>query len=78
MWSRNRYKFIKLSKETIPVEGIDLVVIGHTPIAKPLKIENLYYIDTGATYLQDEELGYLTLLQIHPTIEAFQYPEPLD
>jgi len=78
MWSRNRYKYIQLTKETIAVDGIDLVVMGHTPIAKPLHIENLFYIDTGAAYVDNEELGYLTLLQIHPTIELHQYPEPLN
>jgi len=78
MWSRNRYKYIQLTKETIAVDGIDLVVVGHTPIAKPLHIENLFYIDTGAAFLHDEELGHLTLLQIHPTIEVHQYPEPLN
>ena len=78
MWSRNRYKYIQLTKETIAVDGIDLVVLGHTPIAKPLHIENLFYIDTGAAFLHDEELGHLTLLQIHPTIEVHQYPEPLN
>ena len=78
MWSRNRYKYIQLTKETIAVDGVDLVVMGHTPIAKPLHIENLFYIDTGAAFIDNEELGYLTLLQIHPTIELHQYPEPLN
>jgi len=77
MWSGNRYKYLELTKETLAVEGIDLVVLGHTPIAKPLHIENLFYIDTGAAYLQDVNLGHLTLLQIHPTLEIYQYPEPL-
>jgi len=77
MWSRNRYKYLKLTNETIAVEGIDLVVMGHTPIGKPLAIENLYYIDTGAAFLNDVELGHLTLLQIQPTIQVHQYPEPL-
>jgi len=77
MWSRNRYKYIELTGETSFVEGIDLVVMGHTPIEKPLAISNLYYIDTGAAYLQKENLGYLTMLQIHPKIEVFQYPQHL-
>jgi serine/threonine protein phosphatase 1 len=78
MWSRNRYKYIQLTGETERVEGIDLVVMGHTPIAKPLQISNLYYIDTGASYLQEEDLGHLTVLQIHPHIESYEYPEPLE
>ncbi len=74
MWSRNRYKYIQLTGETVDVEGIDLVVIGHTPVSKPLHINNLYFIDTGAYLYQDEKYGQLTLLQIHPTIEVHQYP----
>lgn len=76
-WSRNRIKAIKLTGETSAVEGIDLVVLGHTPLEHPLKISNLYFIDTGASYLNDPNLGRLTLLQIQPTLELYQYPEPL-
>ena len=77
MWSRNRYKYIELTGETERVEGVDLVVMGHTPIAKARKISNLYYIDTGASFLQEEDLGHLTLLQIHPKIKCYEYPESL-
>lgn len=77
LWSRNRYKYYQLTGETERVEGIDLIVIGHTPMNKPLHISNLYFIDTGAAYLQDENLGHLTLLQIHPHIEEHQYPKQL-
>ncbi|MEE9326247.1 MAG: metallophosphoesterase [Cocleimonas sp.] len=77
MWSRNRYKYIKSTGETDAIEGIDLVVMGHTPISQPMHIENIYYIDTGATYIEEEDLGRLTLLQIHPKIEVHQYPQPL-
>lgn len=76
MWSRNRYKYIKSTGETDAIEGIDLVVMGHTPISQPLHIENIYYIDTGATYIEEDDLGRLTLLQIHPKIEVYQYPQP--
>ncbi len=78
MWSRNRYKYIQLTGETESVEGVDLVVMGHTPINKPMKINNLYYIDTGASYMKEDDLGHLTLLQIHPYLQEFSYPERLD
>jgi len=77
LWSRNRMKYIELTGETISVEGIDLVILGHTPIKDPLKIANLYYIDTGAAYIQDDDLGHLTILQIHPELEISQYPKPI-
>jgi len=77
MWSRNRFKYLQLTGETQAVDGIDLIVMGHTPSPKALNIENLYYIDTGAAYPNEEHLGHLTLLQIHPSIKSYQYPEPL-
>ncbi len=77
MWSRNRYKYIQLTGETISVEGIGLIVMGHVPISKPLHINNLYYIDTGAAFVHKEDLGYLTLLEISPNLKEHRYPEDL-
>ena len=78
MWSKNRYKYIQLTGETVDIEGIKLVVMGHTPINKPLHINNLYYIDTGAAFVQKEGLGHLTLLQISPEIKEHRYPLALN
>lgn len=72
LWSRNRYKYFKMMGCTVPVDGIDLVVFGHTPVSKPLHTANFYYIDTGAALLDDKALGKLTLLQIHPVMELHQ------
>jgi serine/threonine protein phosphatase 1 len=77
MWSRNRYKYIQLTGETVDVEGIRLVVMGHMPASKPLHVNNVYYIDTGAAFVQKEGLGHLTLLQISPEIVEHRYPEDL-
>ncbi len=72
LWSRNRYKRI-LSDAYVPdVAGIDLVVVGHTPVAKPLQEGNVYFIDTGATYIEDESLAYLTLLEVGDTLQVHQ------
>ncbi|MEB4591812.1 metallophosphoesterase [Candidatus Thiothrix sp. Deng01] len=73
LWSRNRYKHFKMMGRTVPVEGIDLVVFGHTPVSKPLQTANFYYIDTGASLLEDRSLGKLTMLQIHPLLELHQF-----
>lgn len=72
LWSRNRYKHYKMLGRTVPVEGISLVVFGHTPVSKPLCTANFYYIDTGAALLNDKSLGKLSLLQIHPVMDMFQ------
>ena len=72
LWSRNRYKRIISDADAhIPdVAGIDLVVVGHTPVVKPRQEGNVYFIDTGATYIEDANLAYLTLLELTkiPTI----------
>ena len=73
LWSRNRYKHFKMMGRTVPVEGIDLVVFGHTPVSEPLHTANFYYIDTGASLLNDKSLGKLTLLQVHPVMEVHQF-----
>ena len=72
LWSRNRYKHFKMMGRTVAVDGIDLVVFGHTPVSKPLHTANFYYIDTGAALLDDKALGTLTLLQIHPVMALHQ------
>lgn len=72
LWSRNRYKHLKLLGKTVVVDGIDAVIFGHTPVSQVLQTANFYYIDTGAALLEDTSLGKLTLLQIHPTLTTFQ------
>lgn len=72
LWSRNRYKHYKMMGRTVAVEGIDLVVFGHTPVAQPLQTANFFYIDTGASLLEDKSLGKLTSLQIHPELKLHQ------
>jgi serine/threonine protein phosphatase 1 len=73
LWSRNRYKHFKMLGRTMPVEGIDVVVFGHTPMSNPLHTANFYYIDTGASLLSDKSLGRLSMLQIHPVLDLYQF-----
>jgi len=72
LWSRLRHKKMRLGSTPPPIEGIQLVVMGHTPHKKPLHSENIFYIDTGATYIDNKNLASLTLLQIHPQLEEHQ------
>ncbi|PSV00632.1 metallophosphoesterase [Photobacterium kishitanii] len=36
--------------EPRPISGADLFIFGHTPFEKPLLVDNLLYLDTGAGY----------------------------
>lgn len=65
IWSRNRISGQGSSKA---VSGkIDRIYCGHTPTRTTVRIENVFYIDTGAVYALD---GYseakLTLVEISP------------
>ena len=71
-WSRLRHRYISAA-ETVPkIEGIDLVVVGHSIVPKPTYSANLCYIDTGAAYVDQNIDSHLTLLQIHPVQQIFQ------
>ena len=66
MWSRNR---ITGAASTKPVGGgVDRVYCGHTPTRKTLRIDNVYFIDTGAAYVYEGYLdAHLTMVEIQPT-----------
>jgi serine/threonine protein phosphatase 1 len=58
VWSRDRFE----NGEQRPVRGVVAVFVGHTPMPEPLRLGNVFYIDTGACYRQ---LGTLTLVNLH-------------
>lgn len=64
LWSRNRYKRIRLDGYCPNIDGISKVIFGHTPTTEPIIKGNIYFIDTGATYIEDPNLANLTLLEL--------------
>lgn len=71
-WSRIRHRYITASESVPKVKGIDLMVVGHSIVDKPLFAANLCYIDTGAAYTDYDIDSRLTMLQIHPEQSIFQ------
>lgn len=71
-WSRIRHRYVTASESVPKVNGIDLLVVGHSIVDKPLFASNLCYIDTGAAYTGYGIDSRLTMLQIHPTRNVFQ------
>jgi serine/threonine protein phosphatase 1 len=65
IWSRNRLSDYSVSKAV--AGNVDRIYCGHTPTRGTVRIENVFYIDTGAVYALD---GYaearLTLVEISP------------
>lgn len=63
IWSRTRIKY----GSTHRVEGINNVYVGHTPIARPMTLGNVRYIDTGCVFgaiQEDSAFGRLTLVEL--------------
>jgi serine/threonine protein phosphatase 1 len=59
LWSRRRIERLDESG----VEDLVALVVGHTPVGRPARLGNVYYIDTGGWY--PDEGGYFTLLDLH-------------
>jgi serine/threonine protein phosphatase 1 len=55
-WSRDRLA----RNDTTGVQGVRAVIVGHTPVRKPVTLGNVYHIDTAGW--QPE--GYFTLLDL--------------
>lgn len=63
LWGRDRI----LNNDDSGVEGIGRVFVGHTPVARLARLNNLYAIDTGAVYgVLDPErsVGAMTFIDI--------------
>ena len=50
IWSRDRINTIKQHSVSKPIKGADLFVFGHTPLRRPLLLDNCAWIDTGAVF----------------------------
>lgn len=72
MWSRSRIE----QSDVSGVSDVRAVVVGHTPLNKPVVLGNVYHIDTAGWL--PEKGGYFTLLNLE-TLQAIpQLPEKLD
>jgi serine/threonine protein phosphatase 1 len=65
-WARSKIR----SGNKSPIENIDLVVVGHTPLKKMAKLGNVLYIDTGACFVSDN--GFLTILDSDQIFQALE------
>lgn len=46
LWDRERIRY----KDTTGVIGVDRMYVGHTPVHAVTKLDNVFYIDTGAVF----------------------------
>lgn len=68
VWGRSRIK----SADETPVDDIDAVVVGHTPIEQPVWLGNVLYIDTGA--FRTGSLPLLDAREVVSSLEAGSSP----
>ena len=50
VWDRDFVQYKEYEEYQKPLEGIDLLVHGHTPVKEPLQVGNRLHIDTGLVY----------------------------
>lgn len=63
MWSRNRFEH----SDPAGVRDVRAVIVGHTPVKRPVQLGNVYHIDT-AGWMPDRG-GYFTLINLE-TLES--------
>ncbi|MGM0677048.1 metallophosphoesterase [Ectothiorhodospira marina] len=73
-WSRKRIGRVLKDEAIPPIEGLALLVVGHTPIEEAMRRENIYYLDTGAAYGKQMPHAKLSILQIHPQWVLNSFP----
>lgn len=72
VWSRSTILNARYGIETPPVEGIDYVIFGHTPLRFPTRIANRFFIDTGSGYSRDK----VTVATIDSLVSGIEFHGP--
>lgn len=70
LWGRDRI----MKGDTSGVEGIHRVYCGHTPIYRPTRLANVFYMDTGAVFgflKKEPQNGHMTIANAKCNAEAF-------
>lgn len=50
VWGRDFVEYKDCEEYQKPLDGVDLLIHGHTPVKAPLKVGNRLHIDTGLVY----------------------------
>lgn len=77
VWGRNRVQH----RDEAGVRGVGRVFVGHTPVRRPTRLGNVYYIDTGAVFGQlndDPGQGRMTFANLMERSAVLSAPEPAD
>jgi len=64
----NDEKFFNKNKE---IKNGIFNIFGHTPLPEPIVTDTYAMIDTGATYVNNKQLGYLSAIH-YPSLEVIR------
>lgn len=67
VWMRDYVEFAKCNGYQEPLEGVDMLIHGHTPVKEPLLVGNRLHIDTGLVYGK-----YLSIVELIPVQDELQ------
>lgn len=70
LWSRTSISRATRGLNGPRVQGLDLLLLGHSIVERPLRWGNLWFLDTGAVLAQDPNAA-LSLLEVHPELRLW-------
>lgn len=73
LWSRTSANHAARGLPGRRIEGIDLVLVGHSIMTHAMQRGNLWFLDSGAVVTEDDSAA-LSMLQIHPEIRLCTQP----
>lgn len=70
MWSRRRIELSDMSG----VEGLRALIVGHTPLKRPVALDNVIHIDTMGWRQKDG--GYFTFIELGSLVASMDIQKP--
>ncbi|MFP4683526.1 MAG: metallophosphoesterase [Ectothiorhodospira sp.] len=74
LWSRHRIGRLRDSARNTSVQGLEALLVGHTPVPEPLRDGNVWFLDTGAAQGGLLPEPCLTLAQVQPRFALHVFP----
>lgn len=77
VWSRASANQAMRGLPARQVEGVDLVLVGHSIVDNAFQWGNMWFLDTGAV-VSDDPTAALSMLEIHPEVRLWSLPTAND
>jgi serine/threonine protein phosphatase 1 len=73
LWSRTSANQAVRGLPGREIEGVDLVLVGHSIMETAIRRGNIWFLDSGAVVTEDRSAA-LTMLEIHPELRLWSLP----